>query len=64
MHDLIEWGPFLQPVQGVNLIAVLINQHSLPLSLVQGITIMNTMKQQLCGDLVICSQVGAVQLRL
>lgn len=46
------------------MIAVLINQHSLPLSSVQGITIMNTMKQQLCGDLVICTQVGAVPLKM
>lgn len=40
------------------MIAVLINQHSSPLSSVQGITIMNTMKQQSRGDLVKVAAVG------
>lgn len=40
------------------MIAVLINQHSSPLSSVQGITIASTMKQQSRGDSVKVAAVG------
>lgn len=52
------------------MIAVLINKHSMLLKLFKSLllalrsTIMSTLQQHLCGDLVICTCMEAVQLDL